>query len=77
MKFQVHRIFFAFISIVLLTAGGFVPDLFAQCFLTEGLSEEQQKDLARQMFEDDFTRKPGTLRPVIFKNFEAASPGKI
>ena len=24
-----------------------------------------------------FTRKPGTLRPVIFKNFEAASPGKI
>ncbi len=71
MKFQVHRIFFAFISIVLLTAGGFVPDLFAQCFLTEGLSEEQQTDLARQMFEDGLYQEAWNTSSCYLQEFRS------
>ncbi len=71
MKFQVHRIFFAFISIVLLTAGGFVPHLFAQCFLTEGLSEEQQTDLARQMFEDGLYQEAWNTSSCYLQEFRS------
>ena len=71
MKFQVNRIFFAFISIVLLTAGGFVPDLFAQCFLTEGLSEEQQTDLARQMFEDGLYQEAWNTSSCYLQEFRS------
>ena len=70
MKLQTQRFFFALSGLYLLLSS-FSPNLLAQCFLTEGLSEEEQTQIALQMFEDGLYQEAWNTAACYLQEFRS------
>ena len=70
MKLQAQRVIFALSGLYLLLST-FSPNLLAQCFLTEGLSEEEQTQIARQMFEDGLYQEAWNTAACYLQEFRS------
>ncbi|MEE3122846.1 MAG: hypothetical protein VX399_09635, partial [SAR324 cluster bacterium] len=51
----------------------FGQSLKAQCYLTEGLSEKQQAEIARQMFEDGLYKESWNIASCYLTEFHSGS----
>ena len=72
MNFQLKTIFLIFFGLCFLTTC-FTSRLFAQCFLTEGLSEEEQTQITVQMFDDGLYQEAWNTAACYLEEFRRGS----